>query len=255
MHLKVIACEVAAREVYHCAAESTNTLDIVLFTQGLHDNPDIMRERLQKAIDAQPAETFAAILLGYGLCNNGVVGLKAGHIPMVIPRAHDCITFFLGSKERYAEEFARQPGTYYYTSGWLEYPGRVGERVSYTPASGLAKRMALMEFIEKYGEENGRHLFESQSQWEVNYTHGAFVGFPFLAHLGFEERVREICREKDWEYVALAGDLTLVRDWLDGRWDDERFLIVQPGQEIVARYDDRIVACRNCPSADADGTG
>ena len=179
--------------------------------------------------------------------------LRAPAVPLIVPRAHDCITFFLGSKERYAEEFARRPGTYYYTSGWIEYPGREGERVSYTPASGLAKRMALMEFIEKYGEENGRYLFESMTQWQVHYTHGAMIAFPFSAGLGFEDRVREICRQKGWEYVELEGDLALIRDWLDGRWDDARFLTVQPGQEVIAKYDDRIVACRNCPSCAAAG--
>jgi len=38
----------------------------------------------------------------------------------VVPRAHDCITLLLGSKERYAKLFGERPGTYWYSAGWLE---------------------------------------------------------------------------------------------------------------------------------------
>ena len=248
MHLKVIACEVLARELYYCAARAANTVDIELLSQGLHDNPDIMRERLQSRIDAVDADRFDGVLLGYGLCNNGVVGLRADALSLVIPRAHDCITFLLGSNERYADLFAGRPGTYYYSSGWLEYPSREGERVEYTPASGLAKRMALMESIENYGEENGRFLFESMSQWEVHYTHGVLVTFPFISHLGLQEKVKAVCAEHAWEYDEVPGDLALIQDWLEGASDEERFLIVQPGQAIEARYDESIIACRDCPA-------
>jgi len=210
MHLKVIACEVLAREVYHCAALSPNTVEISLFTQGLHDNSDTCRAQLQTEIDAAPADKFDAVVLGYGLCNNSMAGVHAGAQRLVIPRAHDCISLFLGSKERYARLFSERPGTYYYTAGWLEYAERKGERVEYSPASGLTKRMALEELIEKYGEENGRFLFESMSGWEVHYTHGALVTFPFTAALGLEEQVREICLKKNWEYVEIAGDLRLL---------------------------------------------
>ena len=128
----------------------------------------------------------------------------------------------------------------------MEYESREGERVGFTPASGLAKQMALQEYIEKYGEENGRYLFESMVQWEFRYTCGALITHPFAKHLGLVEKVQAICQEKNWTYREIPGDLTLIQDWLDGKWDDERFLIVQPGQEIQARYDNSIMYCRSC---------
>ena len=241
MHLKVIACEVAAREIYHCAARAVNSTDIQLFTQGLHDNSDTCRDTLQAQIDAVPPDQFQATLLGYGLCNNAIVGLRAGPTRLVIPRAHDCITFFLGSKERYAKIFTEHPGTYYYSSGWLEHTDRGGERIAYNQKSGLAKRMALQEMVDKYGEENAKFLFESMGQWEVHYTHGCLIQFDFTRHLGLAENVHRICREKKWKYDELPGDLTLLQDWLDGKWDAERFLVLEPGQAVKARYDDTII--------------
>ena len=41
-------------------------------------------------------------------------------MPLVIPRAHDCIALFMGSRQRYREYFDAHPGTYYRTSGWIE---------------------------------------------------------------------------------------------------------------------------------------
>ena len=85
-----------------------------------------MRERLQAAIDATDPGKHDAVALAYGLCNNGLVGLVARQLPVVIPRAHDCITLFIGDRQRYEEYFHANPGTYYYTSGWLECVKRRG---------------------------------------------------------------------------------------------------------------------------------
>ena len=122
MLLKIIACEIAFREICHIAAQSKHLLDLEFLTQGHHENPAAGRADIQQRIDAMPAGKYEAILLGYGLCSSILTGLTTAHTPLVIPRAHDCITFFLGSKERYQKMFASRPGTYYYTSGWLECP-------------------------------------------------------------------------------------------------------------------------------------
>ena len=126
--LKVIACEIAVRELCHIAATSPSIVDFEFLTQGYHDTPAAGRVEIQKRIDAVPKGKFDAIVLGYGLCSNILTGLTTAHTPLIIPRAHDCITFFLGSKERYQEFFDANPGTYYYTSGWLECLRRRGEK-------------------------------------------------------------------------------------------------------------------------------
>jgi hypothetical protein len=249
VHLKVIACEVAAREFFYCAARSVNTMDITLKPQGLHDSSDACRKELQPLIDAVDPKEHEALFLGYGLCNNATVGLRAGRVRLVIPRAHDCITFFLGSKERYARIFTRRPGTYYFTAGWIDVHERGGAHATFDQKSGLARRMAYQELVEKYGEENAKYLFESMSSWETHYTHGALIQYPFTRHLGLEEKVRAICAEKKWEFEEIRGSLKLIQDGLDGNWDPERFLIVEPGQEIKARYDDSIIECAACGSA------
>ena len=104
---KLIACKVFQREAYFCAARSGNMIDIVFMRQGLHNTPDVLRQEVQEALKKTTDEsgnTYDAILLGYGLCSNGIVGLCA-EVPIVVPRGHDCITILLGSKEKYKDYF------------------------------------------------------------------------------------------------------------------------------------------------------
>ena len=85
---------------------------MVTLPKGLHDlGSDRMRSRVQEAIDGVKASDYDAILMGYGLCNNGLAGIVARHIPIVLPRAHDCITLFMGSRERYITYFNDHPGS------------------------------------------------------------------------------------------------------------------------------------------------
>ena len=68
---KVIACNVMWRELSHFAALSPHAFNLQFLDWGLHAEPDRLRQELQKAIDAT-GEGYDAILLGYGLCSNGV---------------------------------------------------------------------------------------------------------------------------------------------------------------------------------------
>src|ERR1041384_3763384 len=112
MFLKVIACQIALREICHVGASARHTVDLEFVTQGLHDRPSAGREELQKRIDAVPPNKYDAILVGYALCGNITAQLTTAHTPLVIPRGHDCITFFLGSKERYQRQSEDHPGSY-----------------------------------------------------------------------------------------------------------------------------------------------
>jgi hypothetical protein len=245
MRLRVIACEVVARELYWCAARARHAADVTLLVQGLHDNSDVCRSTLQGLIDAAGADRCDAVLLGYGLCNNSIAGVRAGAVPMVVPRAHDCITLLLGSKERYAKLFAEHPGTYWFSSGWVECREKRGRQIEPRPNSGLGPLYRGADYsamIAKYGEENAKYLAEFMSRWEERYTRGTLIEFDFAAHLGLAERVRNICAEKGWEFKSVPGDLALLQAGLDGEWDADRFLVAQPGESVRPCYDDAVIA-------------
>ncbi len=120
MRLCAISCEVFARECARAAANSPHIVDLSFQPFGLHDTPDELRRQVQSEIDKRSTGQFDCILLTYGLCSRGTAELMARDTPLVIPRAHDCITLLLGSRARYENEFQQHPGTYYYSTGWIE---------------------------------------------------------------------------------------------------------------------------------------
>jgi len=249
MYLKVIACEIALREICHLAAGSRSVVDLEFLPQGLHDTPSLGRDEIQRRIDAVPAGKYDAVLIGYGLCSSILKDLRAGPTRLVIPRAHDCITFFLGSKERYQRCFTERPGTYYFTAGWLEVRARRGASAAsghglFMPAQAPgAREEEFARWVEKYGEEQALYLRETMAGWAAHYTHGTLIAFDFTKHLGCGDEVRRVCGEKGWAYEELAGDPGLLQRWLDGPWTEAEFLVVPPGGRVVPSHDDGVVAC------------
>jgi hypothetical protein len=247
MLYKLIACEIAFRELCFATARTPNLIDVEFLTQGYHDIPATGRAEIQKRIDALPAGRYDAILLGYGLCSTILTGLTAAHAPLVIPRAHDCITFFLGSKERYQECFTAKPGTYYYTSGWLECAKRRGQKGpiwggASLPAGANANfKAAYEEWVKKYGEDAAKYLMEEMNRWTDAYTHGTLIGFDFVKHLKLGEQVREICKERGWDYEEIPGDMRLFQKLVEGDWPEADFLVVQPGQKVIVTNDEKVI--------------
>jgi Protein of unknown function (DUF1638) len=247
MFLKVIACEIAFREFCHVAAKSRNLVDLEFLTQRHHDTPERGRIELQQRIDAVPAGKYDAIVLGYGLCSNILTGLNSAHTRLVIPRAHDCITLFLGSKERYQEVFAERPGTYYYTSGWLECAQRRGQAGPIWGGAALPAgantnlKAAFTQWVEKYGDDQAKYLLAEMSRWSDAYTHGTLISFDFVEHLKLREQVQQICAERGWQFDEIKGHPGLFERLLDGEWDDAAFLVVPPCQKIVATNNEQII--------------
>ena len=253
MFFKVIACEIAFREICFTAAQSRNLLDLEFVTQGHHDVPRAGCLDLQRRIDAVPAGKYDAILLGYALCGNILAGLKTEHTPLVIPRAHDCISFFLGSRGRYDQLAAERPGTYYYTSGWLECLKRRGEKATAgnamflpTPAGKIGNASEVYEqWLKRYGEERARYLMEEMQRWTDNYTHGVLVNFEFARGLQLQNQVQDICAKRGWQYEEMQGDLSLFQDWVDGEWDPDRFLVVAPKAKVIPSHDEKVILAVN----------
>ena len=243
MRLKIIACEVLFREICLCAAYSQNIISTEFLVRGLHDNPDMLRSEVQRKIDETDKSMYEGILLGYALCSNGIVGIQARGIPLIVPRAHDCVTLFLGSKENYSKHFSGSPGTYYYTSGWLERAGSKIER-KVQDGRGLGERYE--KYVEKYGEDNARYLMEFEQSWIENYSRAAYIDMEFANFLNYKEETKKIAENRGWEYEELPGDIRLIKKLIDGQWDEDEFLVVQPGEEIIPSYDNNVMACRQC---------
>jgi len=248
LNLKIIACKSMYRELSLLAALSTNVTDVTWLRQGLHDTPGKLAQTLQAEVAAIDAETdmhtnpppygdgFDAILIGYGLCCNGIVGLSSEKTPIVIPRAHDCMTFFLGSKERYRELFMANSGTYWYNPGWIES----------SPMPSRERHDALMDFYTgKYGQEQGAQMVELYEEWRTSYSRVGYIRWAEREGEAFEERAKAYARDcaayTGWEYREFEGDSSLLRDFVEGNWDEQRFLVLPPGRAAQASFGDDVI--------------
>ena len=247
MNLKLIACEIFYRELCMLVAQSPNKVDVEFIPKGLHDlETSSMLEYLQGTIDRVEEGEYEAVALAYGLCNNGVVGLCARSLPLVLPRAHDCITLFLGSRERYRDYFTKNPGTYFLTSGWIERRDARGELKEQSIQHRTGMDLSFQELVEKYGEDNARYLHERLGDTTANYRQFTYIDMGIDPAGRFERQARAAAEERGWDFHTIPGDLSLLRGLVDGPWDGNEYLVLQPGSCIKAAYGADIVTGHPC---------
>ena len=100
----LVACDVFQNEIAALlsAPGAIAPARVEWLEMGLHYHADRMRTSIQEAVDrleADPAVT--TVLLAYGLCGNGVVGIRTRRCRLVLPRAHDCISILFGDRPAY----------------------------------------------------------------------------------------------------------------------------------------------------------
>lgn len=222
-------------------ARSPHAIAVRFLPQGLHDLPAVeMRARVQAAVD-EASPGMDAVLLGYGLCNNGLAGIRAGVAPLVLPRAHDCITLFLGDRARYRDYFFAKPGTYFKTSGWIESAEENSDLMQLSIPNTMGLQRTLEEYVAEYGEDNGRYLYETLGQTARHYGRYAFIEMGVEPDDRFERRTREDAERRHWEFEKLQGSMRLIDALVRGEWDPRDFLVVPPGAAIGVTNDEDIV--------------
>ena len=215
----VIACKVFQDLLEHFLppdmAEQVTFLDY-----GLHRFPRVLTQSVQEQIDG--VQHPSRILLGYGLCGNGLNGIRSGRHTLFIPRADDCIAILLGSYQAYMKEFSENPGTYYLTKGWLE--------------SGSDPLKEYRQVVEKYGPEDGDWVMDQQYQ---HYRRLVFVAHTREDLETYRARALEVagyCQRWGMEYEEVRGSDSYIRDLVHAvstlSESDEQFLVIPPGQSI-----------------------
>ncbi len=238
--LKLISCEVFARELSYAAALTENVVDAEYLEKGLHDRSDVLREALQKKIDSIGAP-YDALILGYGLCGNAANGLKAGSIPLIIPRAHDCSAILLGSHARFNELFGDNPSQAWTSAGYLERGSSM-----YREGGGEGEQNSLLggktyeEYVKEYGEDNAKFLMETLSP-KKHSDKMVYIDTEPTMHLKYKDDAKKYALDNKLKYVEFMGDMSMLKDLVDGKWTDEkRFLVVKPGKKIYAVYGDTV---------------
>ena len=211
----LVICEALAEEI---VGRTPPDVEIHLVEMGLHDYPKKLNEELQNTINRlEQNNNYEVILLGFGLCSEGVVGLQASRAKLVVPRTDDCIAIFLGSTKAYREQFEKAPGTYYYTKknidkGW----------------GPLAMFLGQHEWTRNYDAETAQWVAREMLK---NYTRVVLIdtGMPDLG--AYIEHARKAADVFGLQYELLPGTVSLLEQLCHGPWD-EHFAVAEAGQRI-----------------------
>ena len=208
----VIACAIMKEELLHL---QTDGVSLVFLEQSLHRTPQKMKGAIQEEIDKAGGGDGDQVILSYGLCSNGIVGVKANRHPLLIPKVHDCIALFLGSHERHMEEHGKAPGTYYLTKGWIE------EKKS---PLGIFE-----EYCQRYGKETAEWVIREELK---NYTRIALVESELGMGEAHRKHAQENARFLNLRYEEIKGSLDFFRKILRGPWNKD-FVRLKPGEEAT----------------------
>lgn len=212
MKYLVIACSIMKDELLRF---QTNGISFVFMEQSLHRTPQKMKQSIQEEIDKAEQWDGDYIILSYGLCSNGILGVKANHHPIIIPRVHDCISLFLGSPERYFEEHRKEPGTYYLTKGWIE--------------AGKSPLGTYHEYCQRYGQETAEWVIKEELK---NYTRIALIDTGLNLSEAHREHAIENARFLKLRFEEIKGSLVFFEKMLQGSWNKD-FILLKPGEEVI----------------------
>ena len=228
----VIACAVLALDIQSVAEKLSMNISARYLEGGLHERPNVLRKKLQEAIDEISASgQYDRIVIGYGICGRGTVGLQTREIPLAIPKVHDCIALFLGGDESYKREFRKYPGTYYISAGWYE---EKTEPLSQRRRSAYYgdEKLDYDELVEKYGEKAAKDTFQFLSTWQKNYQRAAFIETEVKSSHKYEEYARGMAEEYGWRYEKILGDQAFIEKLLTADKTTSEILVVSPNHVI-----------------------
>jgi hypothetical protein len=213
----VIACQVLEDMLTPLLTEDNgHGIDEVTYLDyGLHSVPSNMTGTLQQALDA--IEKSSLVVLGYGLCGNGLKGIRSGKHTLLVPRTDDCIALLLGSYRAYRQEFGAVPGTYYLSKGWLE--------------SGSHPLKEYEEYLPKYGADQAMWLMDMQYQ---NYERLMLVTHSeadLETYRPVAQEVARFCERWEMRYEERVGSDSYVRQLVQAARALSKGLEFPPGAD------------------------
>ncbi len=216
----IIACASIQPELEMIIDELTG-IEVVFLEQGLHRFPDRMPAVIQEKLDAlSEYQHIEQIILGYGLCSNGVVGLKARRQGLIVPKVHDCITFFLGSKDKYDKVFHSYPGTYYLTKSWID---------EQKDLLGLMQN----EYTQRVGRKDAEWAIKEETK---NYTHIAYIQTIQQNAEKYRTRAKENAEYFKKQYIEFKGKFDFLNKMVHGPYDNKNFIVLNPGEEVRQKF-------------------
>ena len=150
-------------------------------------------------------------------------------MPVVLPRAHDCATIFLGSRRTGTRASTRPRQDDWYTSDQLERGNALKGWLLGDAARSEDALAARDEYEARFGKENADYLMSVLGEWHTRYERGAYLDSGFDENDDAADRARAESESRGWRFERVPTDLGLMRRLLWGEWDAD-FQVVEPGE-------------------------
>lgn len=251
MYYKLLGCKMLEREIASVTYCTENLIDVTMVQLQLHEYPTLLNKALQEIIDEIDANQhrysndtkerdYDALLLCYGLCSNAVTGLSSKKYPIVIPKAHDCVTMLMGNKDDYMDYYMKNPGTFYSSPGFLEF-------TRFNEEERRQRRYELFLAKSKGNEKRAKKMMAIEDSYTDSYSRVTHIEWSTMQMPKYEKMARQLAIDKGWSFETYAGNNCLLKKLVDGDWDEEHFLIIPPGHHIEPSYDETVLKAVSNP--------
>lgn len=215
MQTVIIACQTISAEVELAMEHTGCAHDVIWIESGLHNNPDMLRARLQEQLDE--LKGYDRVLMAFGTCGNSVVDLHTGDFELILPRVDDCITLMLGSQQE-RNRISQGAGTYFLTKGWMKHESNIYSEYQYT--------------LKKYGARRTKSLYKTIL---AHYDKLAIVDTGTYAFDEFIEFTKPVAEALGLRQYPVKGTISYIEELFTDPYDPKRFTIVPPNTVITMK--------------------
>jgi hypothetical protein len=149
---------------------------------------------------------------------------------MVIHNLQDCIPVLLGSEHVHSSYVQSRPGTFWFSVGWIEgfpLPGSPDYDSRYPSFYSRNIDASKRDIIERELMHNYTHL--TYIEWKEL---GEAVNEPGKAYTRACVQSLNTRLGMDLTYDHIVGSPAHLQKFVDGDWEGEDFLIVEPGKHV-----------------------
>lgn len=205
----LIACKTLRHEINQAMHDLGCQYPITWVDSEYHNDPDGLRVKLQEEIDK--IKDVDTILLAYGCCGNGTVGLNASTADLIVPRIEDCIAMVLSKS---GQIYKKQKATFYLTKGWLEGTNSLTKEIEHA--------------VKRYGEQQAKRVFE------LMFKHYKYLMLIDTKAYSLDDCLAEtktLAESLNLKLIIAQGDIWLLKKLLAGS-SDQDFCLIRKGETV-----------------------
>lgn len=230
MKLALISCMIFSREVNYLISKSENIIHSFWLEKNLHDFPDELQSNIQYTINLIEAvnernlenKPFDAIILGYGLCSNGIIGLSSKSLPIIAPKCVDCMALFLGSNQKYTYLTHTYKQISWYNKAWIEN--------SFVPST---ETVEIDDDLTLNNTMSIDDILHAELEALNNKKHAIFIKSKIFDDSEQQSFIEKTAKYFKWEFIKVDGDMSYFMALLNSKWDNRLFLTCPPLHSIA----------------------